>query len=200
MNDKKILIGVTGGIGSGKTTVCKMFETLGVPVYYADDRAKSLMTSNADLMGKIKSVFGKNSYNADATLNRKFIAEIIFNDKSKLAVINSLVHPKVREDFLKWAAMQDSKLVIQENALIFDNEYFDRFDYTIFVAAPQEVRIERVMKRDRVDRDKVLARIKNQKREEEKIEMVDSVIHNDDEHSLVKQVFEVYQKLLDFEK
>ncbi len=200
MNDKKILIGVTGGIGSGKTTVCKMFETLGVPVYYADDRAKSLMTSNVDLVGKIKSVFGKNSYNVDATLNRKFIAEIIFNDKSKLAVINSLVHPKVREDFLKWAVMQDSKLVIQENALIFDNEYFNRFDYTIFVAAPQEVRIERVMKRDRVDRDKVLARIKNQKREEEKIEMVDSVIYNDDEHSLVKQVFEVYQKLLNFEK
>ncbi len=154
-------IGLTGGIGSGKTTIAKMFEELGVPVYYADDEAKKLMNSNKRIYNKLVQEFGKEAFK-DGELNKTFIASIIFNDKSKLNIINTIVHPEVERHFKKWTDKQNSVYVIQENAIIFESGSQDKFDKIIAVTAPVDIKIERVKKRDGVSREKVLERMHNQ--------------------------------------
>lgn len=154
-------IGLTGGIGSGKTTIARMFEELGVPVYYADDEAKKLMNSNKRIYNKLVQEFGKEAFK-DGELNKTFIASIIFNDKSKLNIINTIVHPEVERHFKKWTDKQNSVYVIQENAIIFESGSQDKFDKIIAVTAPVDIKIERVKKRDGVSREKVLERMHNQ--------------------------------------
>ena len=184
------IIGLTGGIGSGKTTIAKMFEKLGVPVYYADDEAKKLMNSSDKIKEKLIDLFGENTYINDV-LNKEFIASIIFNDKSKLNEINSIVHPEVEKHFKNWTENQTSKYVIQENAIIFENSSQNRFDYIITVTAPDDVKIQRVIKRDHTSSKKVLERMRNQLDDKFKIKNSFFVINNillEDSEKEVKRI------------
>lgn len=190
-------IGVTGGIGSGKTTVCKLFETLGIPVYYADDRAKKIMVESPDLIKGIKSAFGEEAYTSDGELNRLYLAQIVFNDQSKLATLNGLVHPAVHADGQAWiAAQKNAPYALNEAALMVESGGYKRMDKLISVFAPQEIRIQRVMQRDGSTKEQVLARLNKQLPEIEKIKVADFVINNDGNHSLIKQVYAIHQHLL----
>ncbi len=189
-------VGITGGIGAGKTTVCRLFELLNVPVYYADDRAKALMTDDQELVAQIKILLGNQAYFEDGSLNRKHIASIVFKDKGKLALLNALVHPAVAKDSQIWfSQLKNTPFALKEAALLFEAGSYKELDQIITVAAPLELRIERVMKRDNVTRDAVLARIDKQLPQEEKVKQSDFVINNDTEDSLIQQVIEIRNKL-----
>ncbi len=189
-------IGVTGGIGSGKTTVCKIFEVLDIPVYYADPRAKLLMIEDYKLVKEIKKLLGDKSYNKDKSLNRKYIANIIFNDKNKLNALNALVHPAVKDDFDKWCDSQNSPYVLKEAALLFENGSYKSLDKTILVSAPLELRVLRVMKRDNHTRESILSRVRNQMPESEKEKLADIIIKNDNDISLISQIIEIHRQLV----
>lgn len=187
------IIGLTGGIGSGKTTIAKMFEKLGVPVYYADDEAKKIMNSSDQIKKKLIDLFGKKAYKNDE-LNREFIAKIIFNDKNKLNDINAIIHPEVDKCFKNWARNQTSKYIIQENAIIFENNYQNRYDKIISVTAPIDVKIHRVVKRDHTSKEKVLERMHNQLDDDYKIKNSFFVINNTslkDSENEVKRIHEI---------
>jgi dephospho-CoA kinase len=180
-------IGLTGGIGSGKSTVAKVFETLGVPVYYADDAAKSLMNTDENLKAAIVQHFGAESY-SNGQLNRKFIATIVFNNKEKLDLLNTLIHPATIKDAADWMAKQTAAYTIKEAALLFESGSAENLDYVIGVYAPQHIRIKRVMNRDGVSADEVKKRINRQINEEMKMKLCDFVIRNDDSELVLPQV------------
>jgi dephospho-CoA kinase len=188
-------IGITGGIGSGKSVVAKVFETLGIPVYYADDAAKRLMNEDAVLKEKIQSQFGKESY-TDGKLNRAYIASIVFANPDKLALLNSLVHPVTIEDANNWMQQQTTAYAIKEAALLFESSSNKELDKIIGVYAPVPLRILRVMKRDQMDREEVLARMNRQMNEEEKMRLCDYVITNDEQSMVLPQVLELHKKFL----
>jgi len=188
-------IGITGGIGSGKTTVCKIFESLDIPVYYADDRAKAIMVEDADLVKGIKNVLGDESYFEDGTLNRQHLASIVFHDAEKLKQLNALVHPAVAKDTIRW--QQSQSLVpytLKEAALLIESGGYQALDYLITVWAPREVRIQRVLKRDNTTRTEVEARMNKQMPEFEKLKTAHFVIINDGERSLVEQVVKLHRR------
>ncbi|MFB9080927.1 dephospho-CoA kinase [Flavobacterium procerum] len=171
------VIGLTGGIGSGKTTIAHYFEELGVPVYIADDGAKRVMKS-VSVIEKIKIEFGESIFE-DNVLNRSKLAEIVFNDKERLAVLNSLVHPAVKEDFEIWRKQHENyEYVIYEAAILFESGRYKECDLVITVTAPEEVRIERVIKRDNTTKEQVLSRMKMQWNDEKRISMSNFVINN----------------------
>ena len=188
-------IGITGGIGSGKTSVCMIFETLGIPVYYADMQAKQLMNTDSELKASIKGYFGSGIYH-DETLDRNKLAEIIFNDKAALEKVNSWVHPAVARDFGDWCNRQTSPYVLQEAAIIFESNLAHRFEKVILVTAPDPIRIKRVCARDQVAPETVRNRMKNQWSEEEKIPLANYIIYNDEEHLITPQVMEIHGRLL----
>ncbi len=190
-------VGITGGIGSGKSTVCRIFEVLGIPVYYADERAKWLMHNDPKLIEGIKSAFGEATYHPDNTLNRPYLADLVFNDKEKLKILNSLVHPAVFQDGLDWNEVHgDTAYTLKEAAILFESGSYLTVDKIITVFAPKELRIERVLQRDNTDKAAIEARMSKQMPEEEKIERSDFVIYNDGEQSLIEQVLEVHKTLL----
>ncbi|MFV0564522.1 MAG: dephospho-CoA kinase [Flavobacteriaceae bacterium] len=171
------IIGLTGGIGSGKTTVATMFSNLGIPVYIADDEAKKLMVTSKIIKRKLIALFGKRAYTEDQ-LNRPFIANIIFNDKTYLEKMNAIVHPKVANHFKKWVSKQKTPYVIKEAAILFENGNYKQCDAVITVVAPKKMRIERVLKRDTTTKDKINAIMQNQWTDEHKIKLSDYVIKN----------------------
>lgn len=188
-------IGLTGNIGSGKTTVCKVFENLGVPVFYADLRARMIMEGEA-VVNRVVNEFGKDVLDEAGKLNRKALAAIVFNDKERLATLNGIVHPLVREHYLEWVSEnKDQAYVIEEAAILFESGMADHFDQVIVVAAPLEVRIDRVMRRDGISREEVLRRAANQFSEEELLERADYVIHNDGHQLVVPRVLTIDQSL-----
>ena len=190
-------IGVTGGIGSGKTTVCKIFETLGIPVYYADERAKWLMVNNPDLVQSIINLFGSEAYLPDGALNRAYIAQIVFNDSNLLKELNQLVHPAVQKDSVHWHELQKNvSYTLKEAALLFETGSYKLLDRIITVYAPETVRIARVQKRDNTTVEAIKARMDKQLPDAFKIENADYVIHNYEDHSLIKQVLEIHKELL----
>ncbi|MFY0254258.1 dephospho-CoA kinase [Chitinophaga sp. 30R24] len=189
-------IGITGGIGSGKSTVSKIFELLGIPVYYADDRAKDILVRDPELAAQVKAHFGELVYDSQGALNRKYLGNIVFNDKNKLALLNSLVHPATIRDSDNWAGQQHSAYVIKEAALLFETESFHHLDKIIGVSAPLPLRIHRVMKRDHVTRDEVLARVHKQIDETIKMRLSDYVIYNDEQHMVIPQVLALHKELL----
>lgn len=193
-----IKVGITGGIGSGKTTVCKLFEKMDIPVYYADIEAKKLMTSNKTLKRKIKELLGKDAYYRNGRLNRKYVASIVFNDKEKLQKLNSLVHPAVAEDGMKWFDLQKTKYAIKEAALLVENASYKKLDYLIVVTAPVEMRIKRVVRRDKSDYNQVKLRIANQLPEIQKKKVADFIIDNSGDVSLISQVWKIHRKLMEF--
>ncbi|MBC6366320.1 dephospho-CoA kinase [Algoriphagus sp. AK58] len=191
-----ILVGVTGGIGSGKSTVCQVFSILGIPIYSADDRAKWLMTHDSSLKEEIISSFGESSYLPDGSLNRAFLAETVFSDPEKVAKINSLVHPAVGRDFDKWAKLQDSPYVIKEAALLFETGSADQLDYVINVSSPLKIRMARILLRDPHRTEAQVNHIINQQLpDEEKNERADFVIKNSDNKMVIPQILEIHNRL-----
>jgi len=190
-----IKVGLTGGIGSGKTTVANFFIELGVPVYFADIEAKKLMKSSAIIKKKLVAEFGEESYESDE-LNRKFLASVIFNDKSKLKSINNIVHPVVARHFDQWMKKQKANYIIQENAILFENKTASKFDYTITVIAPLEEKMKRILKRDSVSKEDVISRMNNQWDDAKKISLSDFVIENQEIDKTKKQVLELHKKIL----
>ena len=189
-------VGLTGGIGSGKTTVCNLFEKLGIPVYYADERARYLMNYDPELKTQIKVLLGHEAYYKNGRLNRAYVAYKIFNDSGLLQKVNALVHPVVHKDSEDWyTSYSEAPFSIYEAALIYESNNQHRFDKIIVVTAPEEIRIQRVMHRDGVARDKVLERINNQLPQEEKDKRADFLINNDGTSSLHIQVKELYDTI-----
>lgn len=190
-------VGITGGIGSGKTTVCKIFETLGIPVYYADQRAKWLMTHDEELIAQIKKLFGDEAYGPDGALNRAYIAGIVFQDKNKLSQLNALVHPAVARDSEQWQTRQrGAPYTLKEAAIMFESGSHRQLDRIITVTAPEELRIARVMQRDGTERSAVEDRIRRQMPESERIKRSDFVIYNDGSRSIVRQVVALHRRLI----
>lgn len=190
-----MIIGLTGGIGSGKTTVAHIFEQLKVPIYYADDRAKFLMNNELDLIAALKNRFGNNIYNSDQQLNREKLSTIIFNDMREISFINSLVHPAVKDDFVNWKENNKADYIIREAAILFESGSYQDCDKVICVIANQELRIQRVMKRSAQSREEVLARIKNQWSDEQRIEKSDYLISNNLEDMLIPQVLKTHESI-----
>ena len=194
---KPLQIGITGGIGSGKTLVTKIFACLGIPVYDADSHAKELMTTDGILISQIKKEFGDLSYLSDGTLNRKYLGEVVFNQQEKLDILNGLVHPRVRHNFAQWTdRYKDKPYVIREAALLFETGVYRLLDRTIVVYAPEEVRIRRVMSRDHRPEAQVRAIIQKQLSEEEKKALADDIIYNDDSILVIPQVLALHHRLL----
>ncbi|HET9058150.1 MAG TPA: dephospho-CoA kinase [Chitinophagaceae bacterium] len=188
-------IGLTGGIGSGKSTVAKVFETLGVPVYYADEAAKRLMNTDEDLKQQIIRYFGEKSYQ-EGKLNRNYLASIVFNNKEKIELLNKLVHPVTIADAQTWMATQKSPYAIKEAALLFESNAAEGLDYIIGVTAPLALRIKRIMERDGVSREEVIKRMQNQIDDEIKMKLCDFVIHNNEQRLVIPQVIELHEKIL----
>lgn len=190
-----IVVGLTGGIGSGKTTVAKLFQTIGIPIYIADIEAKRLMNTSKLIKRELIKLFGENVY-TDKKLNRQFIASRIFNNSTLLDKMNAIVHPKVGRDFMRWKSKQKSPYVIKEAAIIFELGRQSEYDLIITVIAPVEQRIARVLKRDNTTEQKVRDIIKNQLSDEEKIVKSDFVIVNDQLESTKDQVLKTHEKIL----
>ena len=190
-----MIVGLTGGIGSGKSTVAKMFMELGVPVYDSDAEAKKLMATSPGVKSKIIELLGNEAYKDDV-LNRPYIANKVFKDPNLLERLNGIVHPAVREHFIEWAKRKETPYVIQETALIFENDAQDKYDYTILVTAPVETRIQRVVERDKVATQAVIDRMKNQLDDEHKKELAHYSIENLDLDKTKKKVKELHLKLL----
>jgi dephospho-CoA kinase len=189
-------IGLTGGIGSGKTTVAKIFELLGVPVYYADDASKRLYHTDKELIQNIKKHFGEDTY-TEEQLNRFKLASIVFNDPKKLQLLNELVHPPTIRDAEEWMKRQTTPYIIKEAALLFESGSVSSLDYVIGVRTPQHLRIKRVMDRDGVSREDVLARMNRQIEEDIKIRLCDFVVENNEQVLVIPQVLELHKKFLE---
>jgi len=184
----QLKIGVTGGIGSGKSVVCRIFNVLGIPVFDADAEAKRLMTTEASLRNAIRAEFGTEAYHEDGTLNRPYLADQVFNDEQRLKILNGLVHPVVIRKGEQWAQQQKAPYTIKEAALLFESGSFKLNHYTILVSAPVGIRIERVMQRDGVTAEQVKARMERQWPDERKRQLADFVIVNDGIQALIPQV------------
>lgn len=191
-------IGITGGIGSGKTTVCRVFEVLGIPVFYADVVAKQIMVTDEILMDGIKETFGMESYVADGVLNNKHIAGIVFNDTIALEKLNALVHPAVFRAFDHWVAAVPASCpyILKEAALLFESGSYKMCDYNILVTAPQASKIARVMQRDGVTAAQVQARMDKQFTDEQKLKLADFQIKNDESSSIVLQVLDLHEQFI----
>ncbi|WP_282050019.1 dephospho-CoA kinase [Maribacter aquivivus] len=190
-----IVIGLTGGIGSGKSTVATMFKELGVPVYDSDHRAKYLMNTSGIINKQLVELLGEEAYEK-GKLNRPYIAKKVFNDSELLAELNNIVHPVVRQDFIDWTKEQDSCYVIQETALLFENKSQELYDNVILVTAPKEVRIERVLSRDNSTRAQVEARMNNQLEDKIKLELANFIIENIDLERTREKVLQVHASIL----
>ena len=189
-----IKVGLTGGIGSGKTTIARIFETLGIPVYYADDATKRLMNITPVLRASIVKNFGEESYKNDL-LDRKWLANIVFNNKEKLDLLNSLTHPVTIRDAEEWMKDQTSPYAIKEAALLFESGATEQLDYVIGVYAPQHLRVKRVMERDGLAVEEIMKRISRQIDEEMKMKLCDFVITNNELQLVIPQVLEIHEKL-----
>ena len=191
-------IGITGGIGSGKSLACKIFHCLGVPVYDADSHAKELMTTDGILVSEIKKEFGVLSYNVDGSLNRAYLSSTVFNDSERLKVLNSLVHPRVGIDYKQWVDQHKKyAYVLKEAALLFESGSDQLLDKVIVVHANEKLRLQRVLKRDHHrTADQVLTIMKNQMTEEEKLKRADFMIRNDETTLLIPQVVSLHRHFI----
>ena len=189
-----ITVGITGGIGSGKSTVCEIFRILGIPIFEADKVAKNLMNENSVIRQNLIEWFGNEIY-SENQLNRKLLAELIFNNNSLLNKVNSLVHPIVREEFEKWKKKQETVYSVYEAAIMFESGFYKLMDFTVLITAPEQIRINRVMKRDNLSQDQVVARINNQWTDDEKRKLATTVIINDNKNLIIPRIIEIDKKL-----
>lgn len=186
-------IGLTGGIGSGKTTVARIFETLGIPVYYADDAAKELMNTDPELRKKIIEHFGQEAYTPEG-LNRKYLASIVFNNKEKLELLNAIIHPVTIQHAEKWINRQNAPYIVKEAALLFESGAAEKLDVIVGVFAPQQLRVKRVMERDGLSEEDIMKRMRQQIDEDMKMKLCDFVITNNDTTLVFPQVIELDKK------
>lgn len=190
-------IGITGNIGSGKTTVSQLFEILGIPVFYSDTEAKKAMVTDVQLISAIKGHFGEEAYFADGSLNRKLIAGVVFNNDAELQKLNSLVHPAVFRAFDQWVLQYpDAPYVLKEAAVLFESGSYKDCDYTIIVTAPTDMRIDRVMKRDNITEIEAQSREVKQMPQEEKQQLASYTITNDNSLLVIPQVLTIHQELI----
>lgn len=187
-------IGLTGGIGSGKTTVARMFAEYGIPVYIADEEAKNLMHTSSIIRNELQALIGEKVYK-NGELDRAYMAERIFNDKVLLEKVNQIVHPRVEEHFQEWKKKHPAPYCIKEAAILFENDGYKRCDKTILVIADKEERIRRVMNRDQVNREKVLERMQNQWADAKKIPLADYIIKNDNLKQTKEEVKNLHSML-----
>ena len=190
-------LGITGGIGSGKTSVCRVFEVLGIPVFSADRQAQEIMDNDKEIIAGIKSITGKNLYN-NGTLNRAELASIIFNDPTILKKVNSLVHPAVFDHFAKWILIQSTPYVIMEAAILFESGASAIVDKIATVVAPVEQRVKRVILRNKLSQQQVLERMRNQIDDEERIRQSDFIINNSENDMIIPSVLEIHNEILTF--
>lgn len=190
-----IKIGITGGIGSGKSTACRIFSVLGIPVFEADIEAKNLMNSDPEMSKQLVRLFGEAVYLPDHTIDRKYLAGIVFNTPSLLTQLNQIVHPAVRRAFSEWINKQESPYIIHEAAILFESGFYKLMDKTIVVVANEEQRISRVLKRDNLSPELVKQRIKSQWSDEERIKLADYIIRNNDDELITPQIVELDKKI-----
>lgn len=190
-------VGITGGIASGKSFVASMFEALGIPVYYADREAKRLIATETDMIRDIRKLLGEKAYSEDGRYNTKYVAAIVFNDREKLMALNSIVHPRVKADYMSWHECQEAPYTLHESALIYEGGFSPLMDKIIVVTAPEDVRISRLMSRDHITEEQAIRKISSQMPEQEKVDMADFVIHNDGKRLLIDQVWAVHIRLKD---
>ncbi|MBL7972619.1 MAG: dephospho-CoA kinase [Prolixibacteraceae bacterium] len=190
-----IKIGITGGIGSGKSTVCKVFSAIGIPVFEADLEAKQLMNADPEIRRQLTDTFGAAVYLPDQTIDRKYLAGIVFSNPSLLAKLNGIVHPAVRKAFSDWCEKQNSPYVLHEAAILFESGFYKLMDKTIVVIATEKERIERVMKRDHAAAEQVIQRIRNQMNDAERIRLADFVISNNDNELITPQIVDIDKKI-----
>lgn len=181
------LIGLTGGIGSGKTSVARFIEKIGYPVYNSDIRAKEIVNDNAELKAKIIALLGEKAYDEQGNYCRKWVAEQIFNDDTKRLALNNIIHPAVKQDFENWKKNQNSKLIFKETALLFEAGLDKNCDAIILITADENIRIKRVMERDKKNEEEVLAIIRKQMSEEEKRQKSDFVIENNGDLEILEE-------------
>lgn len=188
-------VGITGGIGSGKSTACKVFKLLGVPVFEADFVAKSLVNSNSSIRNGLITLFGRDIYDAKNNVDKKRLAEYIFNDDNLLEKVNNIIHPEVRNEFNFWKDSQEHPYVIHEAAILFESGFYKMMDYTILVSAPEKFRIERVTKRDGISANLVRKRINNQFTDEQKRQLASIELVNDNKNLLIPKILEIDKNL-----
>lgn len=198
---RSLKIGITGGIGVGKSTICRVFSALGAPVYDADSQAKAIMKTNAVLKSEIKTHFGEASYFTSGELNRTFLARTVFNNPNKLKILNSLIHPKVQEDAHNWILKYDGTFpyLMKEAALLFESGSYQSLDKIIAVSAPLDIRIQRVLQRD-VHRKKsdIEAIIAKQMPQEEKEQYADFIVYNNEQKMIIPQVLALHQLFINY--
>jgi dephospho-CoA kinase len=190
-----LAIGITGGIGSGKSTVCKIFKILDIPVFEADIVAKALINSNYDIRKGLIQLFGNSIYNTNNKINRKMLANLIFNDDLLMEKVNHLVHPVVRNEYNNWLKFQNSRYIIHEAAILFESGFYKMMDYTILVSAPEEMRINRVISRDSIAPELVRSRIAKQWSDEEKRKLASTELVNDNKNLLIPQILDIDNKI-----
>ncbi len=188
-------VGITGGIGSGKSTVCRVFSVLGIPVFESDKIARELMNTDTEIKQQLVDLFGTAVYLPDHTINRKYLAGIVFNNPSLLAQLNTIVHPVVRKTFFDWCEKQQTPYIIHEAAILFESGFYKMMDKTITVITSEHERIQRVMKRDGITLEMVNERIKNQWNDQQRMELADFVIGNNDDELVIPQIIEIDKKL-----
>lgn len=190
-------VGITGGIGSGKSIVCMIYSKLGIPVFNADNEAKDIINTNSLVKDKLISIFGKEIYDSKGIIDRQKLSSIIFNDKEKIKIVNSIVHPVVIDNYNKWLDINKKyKYTIKEAAILFESGANSAMDYIITVYSPSDLKIKRVMQRDKCDESIVITKINNQLDDEIKIMKSDFVIYNDDKQLVIPQVLKIHNKLL----
>jgi dephospho-CoA kinase len=190
-------VGITGGIGSGKTTVCKLFELLGIAVYYSDQEAKQILENDSNVRAELLGVFGAEILNESNKLDRKKIAAIVFSDTTKLAKLNAIVHPAVAKHFEEWCKKQSSAYILKEAAILFESGAHKQVDKTIVVTAPKDLKIKRVMARDGATEAEILKRMANQLPDEETIKLANFKIFNNEQDLLIPQVLIVHNQILE---
>jgi dephospho-CoA kinase len=190
-------VGITGGIGAGKSLICKLFSLLGIPIYYADDRAKSLLESDKLLKEEIKKAFGETIFTNEGNLDRKALASIVFKDFVKLDILNKLVHPVVARDYEAWEKQNsESFYTIREAAIMFESNTYKDLDKIILVDAPLELRIERIQIRDNRPIDEIKAIVERQWTSEQKQKLSHYIINNDDKNMVIPQVLHIHNKII----
>lgn len=189
------IVGLTGGMGSGKTTVAHLFKALGVPVYIADVEARRISNTSKVIRKKMIALLGEQSYN-EKGINSGYVAEKIFNNKNLLSEVNKIIHPKVKQHFIRWVKKQEGPYCIKEAAILFENDGYKDCDLMILVTAPKQIRVQRILKRDKTTAKEIEARMSHQWPDEKKIPLSNFIISNIDSVDTQRQVLEIHNQIL----